>query len=70
MQSVKKQGDSYMSRRFTCIQVGELIPGSPVVNRSLLFKSKVCVGFPCLLVIPLFGFFSGYSLVLVDDQVD
>ena len=46
------------------------IPCSPVVNRSLLFKSKFCVGFPCLLVIPLFGFFfSGYSLVLIDKRV-
>lgn len=35
----------------------ELMPGSPVVNSSLLFKSKFCVGFPCLLVIPLFRFF-------------
>ena len=56
MHSVKKKGHLHMLRRFTCIQVGELVPGSPVVNRSLLFKSKFCVGFPCLLVIPLFVF--------------
>ena len=55
--TASKSEATRMARRFTCIQAGELIPCSPVVNRSLLFKSKFCVGFPCLLVIPLFGFF-------------